>query len=440
MKRTKNSKRVVFLRSQLPEEDLPTEFRVFAFGTNESTKGPAIFDEEAARLVMEAYEQHGAELMLDYEHQVLADPPVEAPAAGWASLEVRGDGSDPEKDGLFAVDIRWTEKAEKYLRAKEYRYTSPAFFQDENGRVTGLLNVALTNTPATHGLTPLVAASQAADFRVATRAQLSLNDLVGLIRMAIDRLVNGRAYDSWVYVCDVFDDHAVYEQEGHFYRVDYVLEGTTVTITSEPVEQVRSYSPVVETPGENTEMKRILKALGLAEDATEDEALAKLEELQELLEEQKGDEDEEDKETVEALSQVLALTGRKTPSEALGTVKAWKTSAEQVTALSSRVTALETEKRQAEVKTLVAQGLKAGQLTPAMEAWAVSLGEKDVVQLRTYLETAPKIVTLGQRNQEPKPQTATTKKWSELTPMEKHNLKRSDPATYEALKAEAGIR
>lgn len=146
---------------------LPDAFQIFAAGSNESTKGPAIFDAEAASSVMSTFAQQGVDCMIDLEHAAI-DPHTRAlradagDAMGWCSLEVR-DGA------LWAVDVRWTPEGERRLRARSQRYISPAFFVDEAGRVVELVNIALVSMPATYHAAPLVAAS-----RVALRGALAL--------------------------------------------------------------------------------------------------------------------------------------------------------------------------------------------------------------------------------------------------------------------------
>src|SRR5690606_21758833 len=80
------------------------------------------------------------------------DPAQAGKAAGWFELEVRNGE-------LWAVNVRWTPPAAEALRRKEWRFMSPAFSTDDEGRITSLLNVALTNLPATRRLEPLMAAS-----------------------------------------------------------------------------------------------------------------------------------------------------------------------------------------------------------------------------------------------------------------------------------------
>lgn len=132
----------------------PKEFRLFRAGANETTKGVFLFNEESQKSVMDAFVKHGAELVLDYEHKMLewgarADDMI---AAGWFLPELR-DGE------LWATNVRWTPKATAHLRNAEWRYTSPAFVTGEDGRILELINTAITNLPATHGLDALVAAA-----------------------------------------------------------------------------------------------------------------------------------------------------------------------------------------------------------------------------------------------------------------------------------------
>lgn len=132
----------------------PTEFRIFPAGKVETSKGVFVFDEKAAASVMAAYADQGNELMVDYDHASLSlalDPAQAGKAAGWFGLELR-DGE------LWAVNVRWTEPAAAALARAEWRYFSPAF-DHEDGRILELVNVALTNIPATKKMTPLMAAS-----------------------------------------------------------------------------------------------------------------------------------------------------------------------------------------------------------------------------------------------------------------------------------------
>ncbi len=141
----------------LAGDEPPNEFRIFTAGAVVTSKGDFVFDEASAVAVMAEYEADGRnDKMLDYDHASLSaltlDPAQTGKAAGWFGLEVRAGE-------LWAVNVRWTEPAAAQLRAKEWRFMSPAFNTDADGHITSVLNVAITNIPATRRLSPLMAAS-----------------------------------------------------------------------------------------------------------------------------------------------------------------------------------------------------------------------------------------------------------------------------------------
>jgi phage I-like protein len=169
---------------------LPTAFRIFAAGVNDSTKGPALFDAKAAADVMSAYEREGNDLMIDREHDSL-NPAVRvargdaSDAQGWFKLEVR-DGE------LWGVAVSYTPEGSERLLSKKQRYISPAFEMDaKTGRVTSLWNVALVSMPATFGATALVAAGK----KPGTTPICKRNSLMdpSLVKSALDALIAGDA-------------------------------------------------------------------------------------------------------------------------------------------------------------------------------------------------------------------------------------------------------
>lgn len=132
----------------------PTELRLFAKGVTETTKGPFIFDAQAEKDVMARYSELGKDkLPFDYNHGMLSFiiSPDSGKAAAWFIPEVRNGE-------LWATSIEWTKAAYEALSNKEYRFFSPAFYSHyESKRLTELINVALTNTPATKNQKPIVA-------------------------------------------------------------------------------------------------------------------------------------------------------------------------------------------------------------------------------------------------------------------------------------------
>ncbi|PKN10604.1 MAG: hypothetical protein CVU72_00660 [Deltaproteobacteria bacterium HGW-Deltaproteobacteria-7] len=134
----------------------PAEFQVLPAGKIEvHGDEPAYLDEAAAIKIIAAYKARGNDMVIDYEHQSLAD--VQSPAAGWIK-DIVWKGAE----GLWAV-VEWTAKAAEYLKNREYRYFSPVMLVGAVDRKVALLvNVALTNNPAMNNLRPIVA--KATDF------------------------------------------------------------------------------------------------------------------------------------------------------------------------------------------------------------------------------------------------------------------------------------
>lgn len=153
--------RVVLRSAALPPEQVPTTILVAPWGQVESTSGSFVVDSEAGRLVVEAFDEQGNDLPIDYEHQSLggrfASPTGQAPAAGWIKRLAVVEG-----EGIYA-DVEWTPQALEQLAAKQYRYLSPvAVVRRQDRRLIGLHSAALTNKPAIAGMEPIVNRTDAA--------------------------------------------------------------------------------------------------------------------------------------------------------------------------------------------------------------------------------------------------------------------------------------
>lgn len=146
---------------QLADEGkkVPEEFRIFAAGVIETTKGLFKFSEKSQKKVIEAAADYGNDLSIDYNHGMFSffavDPAEASKAAGWFRPVVRNGE-------LWATRVSWTPKAEQKLKDREFRYISPTFRTSKEGEIEELLNVALTNTPATKKMKPLMASKTGA--------------------------------------------------------------------------------------------------------------------------------------------------------------------------------------------------------------------------------------------------------------------------------------
>jgi phage I-like protein len=155
----------------------PSEFRIFHYGKNTSTKGPFLFDEKAADAVMAYFKQRGLVLKADYEHQtfntVKNGQPAPNSCKAWdPAIRVDQNG----KPEFWATNVQWTDRARQMIEAGEYSYFSPAFDTDDDERVTAVLNFALTNLPALDNIDELIAASAAVGEQVMKKMKCSQCD------------------------------------------------------------------------------------------------------------------------------------------------------------------------------------------------------------------------------------------------------------------------
>lgn len=131
-------------------EGVPEIISVLPLGHVISSKGEFDVDEESLREMKAQIAQRGVDVVVDYEHQTLKG--VQAPAAGWVK-ELKLEG------GSIKALVQWTPQAAEYLKNREYRYLSPVITVRKDGKATGLHSLALTNTPAIEGMTPIVNSS-----------------------------------------------------------------------------------------------------------------------------------------------------------------------------------------------------------------------------------------------------------------------------------------
>lgn len=158
--------------------NVPPEIQVIPAGYHDTPKGPFNLDAEGAQAVIAAFEAQSNDMVVDYEHQTLADPPVEAPAAGWIKRLI-----NKGPDGIWAA-IEWTERAKQYVANKEYRYVSPVFLKRRaDNKVIRLINVALTNQPNIDGMVPI---TNKLDSFTANNKEADMKGLLKLLGLAED--------------------------------------------------------------------------------------------------------------------------------------------------------------------------------------------------------------------------------------------------------------
>ena len=104
--------------------------------------GPYTLDDPQAVIAATLAAASGADVPIDYDHQILwsRDNGQPAPASAWMKeFEARDDG--------IWARVDWTPAAAARVASREYRYLSPVFWHDDAGRIIRVEHAALTNTP-----------------------------------------------------------------------------------------------------------------------------------------------------------------------------------------------------------------------------------------------------------------------------------------------------
>ena len=407
----------------LPDEGLPAEFRVFPLGRVETDLGTFLFTREDAEELMRRYFRKGTQISIDYEHQALEGPPP-APAAGWADLELRDDG-------LWAVRVTWTQRAAEFLRQREYRYFSPAFITErrkDGEHIVELVNIALTNIPATHHLEPLVArAVQFRAGRVIERESWDADAAESRVRKWASSDGSGEKETiDWEKYRQAF---AWYDAEnpenfGSYKLIHHDVVDDELVVVKPGVQAaaaaLQGARGGVDIP--ESDMDAVRRHIAQHYHQWDEEA---------PWERESKTEEEVSMSKMEVEQELLRLTEAATPHEALGVVLAWKRARDQVETLTRRVAELEDIIRTREVEELVRSGLADGKLTPALEQWARELGRRDVELLRGYLRAAPRFVASAVP-QEP-PAEVTPEQFAKMNWTERAELYSRSPELYRKL-------
>jgi phage I-like protein len=161
-------------------EPLPTEFRLFKFGDNPTSKGVFVLTPESAAACMAQYKLEGTRQIVDLEHDSLSSEARvarsdAADARALYSLELRADG-------IWATNVVWNPDGERRLREKTQPYISPAFNHDDEGVVWSIVNAAMCSMPATYNAHALVAASRRTTGAPSVACQALIYSLIELAK------------------------------------------------------------------------------------------------------------------------------------------------------------------------------------------------------------------------------------------------------------------
>ena len=295
----------------------PEVISVLPFGHVVSQKGEFDVDEESLAAMKEQIAQRGVDLVVDYEHQTLTGE--RAPAAGWVK-ELFAE------DGHIKARVEWTIPAKQYLENKEYRYLSPVItVRKSDNKATGLHSLALTNTPAIAGMTPIVNSS------TFQGGEINMNELIKKIAAAL-----GLGEDA--------DEEQI------------------LTALSACVEENKALKEAAEggkAPGKKSGED------GKPED--QDDGIVANKSVCELLGLKAG------ASTADVAASIMALKG----------------------GVDGRVKALEEKLADRDAEETVELALKSGKITPAQRGWAKGYALKSPDGFKEFLEKAPQAVPMS---------------------------------------------
>lgn len=271
---------------------------------------------ENGRQIATQLNQRSIDMLIDYEHGIIVAQKTGKPAiaSGWLKS---GGFEYVEGVGLCSNNWEWTDKAKGFIESNEYKYLSPFFLHNDDGLITGLLNVALTNIPNLDAAPSAILAAAAQDY---------------------------------------------FSQKNHSQQEDSLM---------------------------NEFLKLMLKKLGLAENATEAEAIAAANSQFASFDAGFG----------------TTLAGDQTFTPAIQAAISAKAAANSqnpdpskfvplsvVTGLHLEIANLKGAAQTNEVETLIAAACSDGRLLgDDMKAWATGLGKENPQALKDFLDKAPKI-------------------------------------------------
>lgn len=396
-----------------------TEFRLFAYGLVQTTKGVFLFDELSASMVMATYQAEFAaskkRMCFDYSHNIwLPNPtPVEAEACGWFDLELRSDG-------LWVVNIEWLAETQERLATKKYRYYSPALDFDEMGRIVCIYNIALTNIPSMYDVQPLALTQRfeearmpgqpgqsgpqkrlSKDFRSPlVQLQMGHQQLECMLHTALVARYGDPygEYSSYWCIEEVYDDSVIVEQGRRYTSIGYTLAGGIVTLgEAVPVNRVINYEPMGQqamgmmTKGDSmpdvnlhTGLARLQGLLKLSKDADLDAVAEKVEAA------------------LGFQGRALALLGKDNPVEGLSRIETLTAAAERTVELETKVARYEGERFENTKATLLARAKAEGKFKAGLAEklntyglMASKAGEDPVKVMTGLVDDLPVLFTTG---------------------------------------------
>ncbi|KJR41899.1 Mu-like prophage FluMu I protein [Candidatus Magnetoovum chiemensis] len=157
-----------------------------------------------------------------------------------------------------------------------------------------------------------------------------------------------------------------------------VVKLINAALTNQP--NIDGMSPLSNKQEEVSNMKAILAALGLPEDATEKDAVEAINRLKEKTKANKN------------ILKALDLQDESTNADVVGTILAMKQGYDEVKKLADEVKTLRKAAQVLEAQTVVNKAISEGKVTPAQKDWAMKYAAEDLDGFTVFALKAPIVV------------------------------------------------
>lgn len=313
--------------------------------TGRDGAGPYSLDDPQAVIAATLAAAAGADLPIDYDHQILWSQKNGQPAiaGGWCKeFQAR-------EDGVWAR-VEWTPVAAARIAAREYRYLSPVFWHDASGRIIRIEHAALTNVP-----------------------NLELEAIAS-------RSPNGGEMDPKLFAA---------------------LLATLGLPADAKAEQIVAHAKALVEDGRATRevLAVMAKDMRLPENASPKDVSAAWSDFSRNVDELFGAVAEltglspSDRRLSAHAKELLGKRGQAATADPDPTK--WAPVSE-LQAVASRLKALEDGQAQEKATEAVEAAMKAGKVTPKNKKWALGYASKDLEGFNAFVEGAPVIVKPGQ--------------------------------------------
>lgn len=145
--------------------------------------------------------------------------------------------------------------------------------------------------------------------------------------------------------------------------------------------------------------------------------------------------------TMNALNKALGIAEDSNEAVAVATVEGLKAKAAKADELEAKLATLEAKQVEADRAAALAEGDAKGVFTPAVRAL---YADRSAAEIRAFVAVAPRVTAAAEASKEspkdPAGASVASKKFEELSPMERASLHQSNPEAYRAMRADAEKR